>query len=167
MSLFCPLFPGGIGGGCMQQIQKQISEFLSDKPDLTIAVDASVMDAVNKITADQSECLLVVENEEVVGIFTERDFLNRVVGARLIPAETSLRNVMTVNPDILRPGDGVSYAVERMASRGFRNIPIVDNDNPAAVLTVWDVMSHLSEVLAEVEENSDSDLDEWTDIGGG
>lgn len=151
----------------MQQIQKQISEFLSDKPDLTIAVDASVMDAVNKMTADQSECLLVVENEELVGIFTERDFLNRVVGARLIPAETSLRNVMTVNPDILRPGDGVSYAVERMASRGFRNIPIVDDDNPAAVLTVWDVMSHLSKVLAEVEENSDSDLDEWTDIGGG
>ena len=151
----------------MQQIQKQISEVLSDKPDLTIAADASVMEAVDKMTADQSECLLVVENEELVGIFTERDFLNRVVGARLIPAETSLRNVMTVNPDILRPGDGVSYAVERMASRGFRNIPIVDNDNPAAVLTVWDVMSHLSEVLAEVEENSDSDLDEWTDIGGG
>ncbi len=151
----------------MQQIQKQISEFLSDKPDLTIAVDASVMDAIDKMTKDHSECLLVVENKEVVGIFTERDFLNRVVGARLIPEETSLRNVMTVNPDTLRPGDCVSYAVERMASRGFRNIPIVDDEDPAAVLTVWDVMSHLSEVLDEVEEDGAYDLDEWTDIGGG
>lgn len=151
----------------MQQIQKQISEFLSDKPDLTIAVDASVMDAVNKMTADQSECLLVVENEELVGIFTERDFLNRVVGARLIPKEISLRNVMTVNLDTLRSGDSVSYAVEHMASREFRNIPIVDDDDPAAVLTVWDVMSHLSEVLDEVEEDDAHDLDEWTDIGGG
>ncbi len=151
----------------MQQIQKQISEVLSDKPDLTIAADASVMDAIDKMTKDHSECLLVVENKEVVGIFTERDFLNRVVGARLIPEETSLRNVMTVNPDTLRPGDCVSYAVERMASRGFRNIPIVDDEDPAAVLTVWDVMSHLSEVLDEVEEDDANDLDEWTDIGGG
>ncbi len=151
----------------MQQVQKQISEVLSDKPDLTIAADASVMDAIDKMTKDHSECLLVVENKEVVGIFTERDFLNRVVGARLIPEEICLRDVMTVNPDILRPGDCVSYAVERMASRGFRNIPIVDDDDPAAVLTVWDVMSHLSEVLAEVEEDDADDLDEWTDIGGG
>jgi CBS domain-containing protein len=151
----------------MQQIQKPISEFLSDKPDLTIAADTSVMDAVEKMTREHSECLLVIENEELVGIFTDRDFLNRVVGARLIPADTALRDVMTVNPDTLRPGDGVSYAVERMASRGFRNIPIVDDDNPAAVLTVWDVMSHLSEVVDEVEENNDIGLDEWTDIGGG
>ncbi|MFT5132393.1 MAG: CBS domain-containing protein [Gammaproteobacteria bacterium] len=151
----------------MQQIQKPISEFLSDKPDLSIPADATVLEAVNKMAADHSECLLVIENDELVGIFTERDFLNRVVGARLIPAETSLRDVMTANPDTLRTGDGVSYAVERMATRGFRNIPIFDDDDPAAVLTVWDVMTHLSTVLAEVQENKTICLDEWTDIGGG
>lgn len=151
----------------MQQIQKPILDFLSDKPDLTIAADASVMDAVEKMTREHSECLLVIENEELVGIFTDRDFLNRVVGARLIPADTALRDVMTVNPDTLRPGDGVAYAVERMASRGFRNIPIVDDDKPTTVLTVWDVMSHLSEVLNEVEENNDIGLVQWTDTGGG
>jgi CBS domain-containing protein len=151
----------------VQQIQKPISEFLSDKPDLSIPADATVLEAVNKMAADHSECLLVIENDELVGIFTERDFLNRVVGARLIPAETSLRDVMTANPDTLRTGDGVSYAVERMATRGFRNIPIFDDDDPAAVLTVWDVMTHLSTVLAEVQENKTICLDEWTDIGGG
>ena len=159
--------PEDVRGGRVQQIQKPISEFLSDKPDLTISVESNVLEAVEKMTADQSECLLVIEKDEVVGIFTERDFLNRVVGARLTPSETPLREVMTANPDTLRPDDGVSYAVERMATRGFRNIPIVDDNEPAAILTVWDVMAHLSDVLAEVEENSENVIDEWTDIGGG
>jgi len=110
--------------------------------------------------------LLVVEKDVIVGIFTERDFLNRVIGERLVPAETRMRDVMTAHPDTLRPSDGVAYAVERMASRGFRNIPIVDNDKPAAVLTVWDVMTHLSAALADAEDNNIG-IDEWTDIGGG
>ena len=151
----------------MQQIQKPISEFLSEKPDLTITVDASVTDAVNKMTTDKIECLLVVENNEVLGIFTERDFLNRVVGERLIPADTSIRDVMTSNPETLKIDDSVPYAIERMATRGYRNIPIVGDGKKKAVLTVWDVMSHLSEVLDEIVEINDADLDEWTDMGGG
>jgi CBS domain-containing protein len=156
-----------IGGCGLQQIQQPISEFLSSKATPTITVDASAMDAVDKMTTERSECLLVVDDDKVVGIFTERDFLNRVVGARLIPAETPLRNVMTTNPDTLQSDNSIAYAIERMANRGFRNIPIVDDGDPPAVLTVWDVMSHLSTVLAEVEDEDDYELDEWTDIGGG
>jgi CBS domain-containing protein len=157
----------GIEGGKMQQIQKPISAFLSDKPVVTIAVNANVMDAVEKMNSEHTECLLVVDNEKLAGIFTERDFLNRVISARLIPSETAIADVMTANPDTLGIEDAVSYAVERMASRGFRNIPIINNDETANVLTVWDVMSHLSELLTEFEENDASEIEEWTDIGGG
>ncbi len=151
----------------MQQIQKPISDFLGGKAVTTIAANANVLEAINKMSAEHSECLLVIDNDTLIGIFTERDFLNRVVGARLIPADTPILDVMTPEPDTLGTADGVSYAVERMASRGFRNIPIVDDIDPTAVLSVWDVMSHLSEVLVEVDEDSSTNIDEWTDIGGG
>lgn len=151
----------------MQQIQKPISAFLGDHPAVAISTNANVMDAIDKMKSEHSECLLVVDNDKLAGIFTERDFLNRVIGARLVPSETSITDVMTANPDTLGFDDAVSYAVERMANRGFRNIPIINNDETAMVLTVWDVMSHLSKLLTEFDENGEPEIDEWTDLGGG
>ncbi len=151
----------------MQQIQKPISAFLAGHAAVNISISANVMEAIDLMKSEHSQCLLVVDNDKLAGIFTERDFLNRVIGARLIPSETSVADVMTANPDTLGIDDAVSYAIERMARRGFRNIPIIDNDETAMVLTVWDVMSHLSELLAEYDENGDAEIDEWTDLGGG
>lgn len=151
----------------MHQIQKPISECLSGKPVLTIGTEATVMDAIALMKDNLSEYLLIVDNDDIAGIFTERDFLNRVIAARLVPAETSITEVLTAELDTLRPEDNINYAVQRMATRAFRNIPIVENNRPVAMLTIWDVMTHLSSVLAEVEELVNADLDEWTDIGGG
>lgn len=151
----------------MQQIQKPISGFLTGKPALTAGTDVSVLDAITLMKDALSEYLLIVDGNNVAGIFTERDFLNKVVADRLDPSETSIRDVMTADPDTLRPQDNITYAVERMATRGFRNIPIIADEGPAAMLTIWDVMSHLSSVLTEVEENSNIALEEWMDLGGG
>ena len=151
----------------MQQVEKPIADFLDERPAILVAADASVAHAIELMRAEQSSCVLVMENEVLAGIFTERDFLNRVVAARRLPAETKICEVMTPDPKTLRAQDNVSYAIERMASRGFRHIPIIDDDSPAAVLTVWKVMTHLSGMLAEVAEVNAAVVDEWTDIGGG
>lgn len=152
----------------MPQIQKAISEFLTGRSALTVPAEAMVMDAVKAMTSERREYVLVVEEGAIVGIFTERDFLNRVVAVQLSPGETPIRDVMTSNPDQLRPIDNICYVIEKMASCGYRNVPIVNEDGAIAVLTVWDVMSHLSEVLAEVDEVEDEEeLEEWTDMGGG
>ena len=153
----------------MQHINKNISEFLTGKTATTISADATVMDAIATMNNDRHDYILVMENEAIVGIFTIRDFLNRVASERLLPNETPLRDVMTLEPDTLKQTDYISFAVERMARYGFRNIPIIDEGSPPAVVTIWDVMSHVSEILAEVEEAEvDKDIvDEMTDTGGG
>ena len=153
----------------MQQIQKTISEFLTDKPVSSVSIDATVLNTVEIMSSKRSDCVIVVEDSAIVGIFTERDFLNRVAAVNLNSAETCIQDVMTPHPEVLEQSECISYAIERMANRGFRNIPVLRQSLPSSVLSVWDVMSHLSDVLEEVEEYvSEEDIfDEWTDTGGG
>lgn len=153
------------------QIQTPIKEFLSGEPIASISPDDPVTVAVETMRKNKWDCSLVLEGGKLVGIFTERDFLNRVSAEHRNPAETKLREVMTPAPETLRAHDSIAYAINRMVVRGFRNIPIVDDgDEPIAVLDVRDVMAHLSELFAEVMEmqaGNGKEWDEWTDIGGG
>jgi signal-transduction protein with cAMP-binding, CBS, and nucleotidyltransferase domain len=154
----------------LTQIQKQISDVLEGQPAARINIEDNVADALVEMKAKKSDCVLVFDGDDIKGIFTSRDFLHRVAAENQLPSETAIRDVMTSNPEQLQYSDCISYAIERMATCGFRNIPIATESEQLALLSVWDVMAHLSEVLSEVEESRQDDddmLDELTDLGGG
>jgi len=151
----------------MQRIEKTIAEFLTDRFVPTVAPHATVEEVVDAMKSRQADCVAVVEDDALVGIFTERDFLNRVVGERRLPAETPVHEVMTPEPERLQRNHPVSYAIQQMAAFGFRNVPIVDDGKPLAILTIRDVIQHLSELLEEAQSRKLVDDEEWTDIGGG
>lgn len=151
-------------------IQKTIAEFISSQKPPAVSPGDTVAAAVDVMREHKSDCVLVLDDERLVGIFTERDFLNRVTAGKRSPAQTPVADVMTSSPSTLGKTDCISYAINRMAVRGFRNVPIVDGDGrPVSVLTVRDVMGHLHELFDEVEgdQKSRGEWDEWTDLGGG
>lgn len=81
----------------------------------------------------------------LIGIFTERDFVNRVVAAGLDPAQP-VETVMTRTPKTVRRGASVQSAVELMASEGYRHLPVTgDAGEPVGVLSVKDVVRYLVE----------------------
>ncbi len=156
----------------MHVIQKTIGELITPG-DLPIV---SAQDTVDVATATIQRCksaaVLVCEGDRLVGIFTERDLLNRVAAVGRKPSETAMADVMTSDPRTLRREDCVTYAVNQMAVFGFTNIPIVDNiGRPVALLGVREVMAHLSALFAVLEdkgsETSEFEIDGWVDIGGG
>ena len=154
----------------MQQIQKTISEFIEHDTTTPVGPDDTVLMAMDVLAehADDYDCVLVVDEGKLVGVFTERDFLGRVAAAKLDPATTPMRDVMTSSAVTLTPTDSITYAINEMAVGGFRNIPIVDDDGtPLAVLTVRDVMKHLDDLFAEVADAEGPEWNEWHDIGGG
>ncbi len=153
----------------MHRIQKTIAEFISDRSVPAVGADDTVPAALELMREQGSDCVLVIEEGRAIGIFTERDFLYRVAAERRVVAETRIREVMTEGPETLKASDSIAYAINRMAVRGFRNIPIGDEEGRAiAVLDVRHVVEHISEVFAEVEASQgDAAIDEWTDIGGG
>ena len=150
-------------------MQTTISEFVSEGPVPSVGPDDPVSTATKMMQSVGSDCVLVIENDQLLGIFTERDFLNRVAAEQRNPTVTPMREVMTPEPETLRPRDSIAYAINRMAVRGFRNIPIIDEANRViAVIDVRDVMDHMTEVFAGLEEDqSAEEVDEWVDIGGG
>jgi CBS domain-containing protein len=153
----------------MQRIQKTISEFVSGRPAPAVAPDDHVAAAIDTMKSQRSDCVMVIDGDALVGIFTERDFLYRVAARQRNPKDTAVHAVMTPEPKTLRARDSIAYAINCMVLHGFRNIPIVDDEGrPISLLDVRSVISHIAEVFAEIEEGqSRPDVDEWTDIGGG
>jgi CBS domain-containing protein len=132
--------------------------------------------AFDQMSREAHDCVLVMRGPALAGIFTSRDFLNRVAAVRADPATLRLADVMTAAPQTLRPRDPVVFAINWMAVEGFRNVPIVDDDGAIlGVLTVWDVMRHLGDVFDEIEATPkpvppQSDISEviaMVDLGGG
>jgi CBS domain-containing protein len=107
-------------------------------------IDANTLvdDAIARMQADGIDCLLVTENDALVGIFTDRDAILKVAGTA--DSDRTVREVMTADPVILRSGDPVAVAIHKMAVGGFRHVPIVKAGVPVAVVSAKDVFRHLA-----------------------
>jgi CBS domain-containing protein len=131
--------------------------------------------AFDAMRRESHDCVLVMHDDQLAGIFTSRDFLNRVAARSGDPATIELATVMTRSPRTLGPDDPVAFAINWMAIEGFRNVPIVDDGgNVLGVLTVWDVMRHLSDIFDEIDAtprtvHPQSDISDVisVDLGGG
>jgi CBS domain-containing protein len=118
---------------------------------LTFAPDAIVREVVDVMAQRRFGAVPVVENERLIGIFTERDVLMRVVAARKDPDTTRLDEVMTRNPDTVRSSDAVLHALELMNRHGYRHLPVVDDDRLVGVVSIRDL-------YRSVKEQMDSDI---------
>ena len=151
-------------------LQKTIREFIRPGGLAQLTPDDTVASAIEMMRGRNVQCVAVVDGGKLAGVFTERDFLNRVTADRRPIATTRMGDVMTPDPVTLKVDDSISYAINRMAVGGFRNLPIIDADgHPIAVLNTRDVINHLSELFDALAEQGSERADdrEWTDIGGG
>jgi CBS domain-containing protein len=84
--------------------------------------------------------LLVVSNGRLVGIFTERDALYRVLAEGLDAKATTLRDVMTVDPVTLGPERSYGHALLVMYENGFRHIPVVEDGQAVGIISSRNAM---------------------------
>ena len=115
---------------------------------IVLAADATVTEAMRAMQRDHRGCVLVTDDgsrdSKLVGIFTERDVLNRIVDRGKNPATLPLREVMTPDPDVVSLKSTVAYALNKMSVGGFRHVPVVDDDHrPALVVSVRDIVEFL------------------------
>ncbi|MGH7307629.1 MAG: CBS domain-containing protein [Candidatus Rokuibacteriota bacterium] len=122
---------------------------------ICLSEHATVHEAVQQMLACRQAGVLVVDGQgRLVGIFTERDVLNRVVGRGSDVRQTKLAAVMTANPEALTVTQRVAYAVHCMGVAGYRTIPLVDVDRrPVGVVTVSDVIRWLAHLFPEAVLN--------------
>lgn len=100
----------------------------------------SVREAARLMKKTQVGALLVVEHGHLVGIFTERDALNRVLAEGLNPETTLLTEVMTLNPVTIHPDQPFLSALHLMYENGFRHVPVAENGRPLGMVSARDAL---------------------------
>lgn len=104
-----------------------------------------VADAIRLMHGSGSDCLLVVEEERLVGIFTDRDAVVKATDKRL--GMYKVRDFMTPDPVVLRHDETIAVAIHKMAVGEFRHLPIVEDGRPIGVVAAADLFRHLVESL--------------------
>ena len=100
----------------------------------------SVREATRLMKQTQVGALLVVEHGHLVGIFTERDALVRVLAQGLDPETTPLATVMTLNPITVHPDQPFVAALHLMYENGFRHVPVAENGRPLGMVSARDAL---------------------------
>jgi CBS domain-containing protein len=116
------------------------------RPEVTS--DVSVLETVKMMTAAEIGAIAVKNGRKIVGIFTERDLMRRVVAPERDPSRTLIRDVMTTNVETVLDSTSVAKAAALMRSRRIRHLVILDsNGDYVGMLAqrhlLYDLMSEL------------------------
>lgn len=106
----------------------------------TSAAGTTVFEAARLMEQHQIGAVMVVEDGRLVGIFTERDALFRVVAMGRDAQATPLTEVMTRDPQTIHPDNPFEHALHLMYEGGIRHIPVVENGQPIGMISARDAL---------------------------
>jgi CBS domain-containing protein len=119
----------------------------------TIAPDATVLEAADLMNQRRIGALCVVEGDALVGVFTERDILTRVVSKQLDPAGTKVAGVMTAPVTTCGPNGRTADCAAVMSHQHIRHLPVVENDKLVGMISTGDLVAmQVSEKQIHIED---------------
>ncbi len=125
-------------------LNDQIGE-IHPLPVMAAAPGDSIASVVEKMVEHRRGAVCIVENEELIGIFTERDVLMRVALKGIDTERTPVSAVMTSDPMTLRADATLAFALHQMAVAGFRHLPLVEDKKPVGMVSVKHVLKYMAE----------------------
>jgi CBS domain-containing protein len=118
----------------------------------SVAGEQTVLEAVQYMVEKGVGAVAVMERDRMVGIFSERDLMKRVVTRKLDPATVPVAKVMTTNIVAAKPEESYSACLARMQSHNIRHLVIATGDNLIGIISLRDLMSiDIREKSAEIE----------------
>ena len=118
------------------------------KPPMCVEPTVSVRHAIERMNRQNVGCVLVERNGLLIGVFTERDVLAKVVPGGLDIDRTRVSEVMTPDPECLTPDDLIAYALNKMSVGGFRHIPLVDAEGrPVGVVAMRNILDYIVDLF--------------------
>jgi CBS domain-containing protein len=131
---------------------RPVRTIIEDQRPVTAKSDITVAAAAQLMKRHRIGAILIVDNDHLAGIFTERDALFRVVAEGRDPAKTRLSEVMTTNPRTITADRPFGHALHLMHEGGFRHVPVVDADRPVGVVSARDALGpELEQFVSELD----------------
>ena len=119
---------------------QRVRDMMEKKKLLMVAPDMTVSAAAKLMTKSKVSAVMVLENDNLIGIFTERDALFRVVAEGRDVQNTRLADVMTRNPQTVKPDQPFSVALQMMYGGKFRHVPVVEDGRPVGIISARDAL---------------------------
>lgn len=134
--------PTPTGGLQMHLMEDTVGKIPFDRL-VIVGPGDSVAHAVSRIKGIGIGQAVVVENDKLVGILTERDLLNKVAGRDLDLRKLLVSEVMTAHPDAIGERDPIRVVVNKMAVGGYRHVPIVRDGQPIGIISAKAVANYI------------------------
>ena len=132
---------------------RSVGETISGRKPCMAKGDTTVAVASRTMKKHDIGALMVIDGGRLVGIFTERDAVFRVLAEGRDPARTALADVMTTRPKTIAPDRAIDEALLMMHDGGFRHVPVLDRGKPVGMISASDALDpELREVEAEILE---------------
>ena len=119
---------------------RTIRDLIGNQTILTASAETNVNEAAGLMKRTNVGAIMVVESGRLVGIFTERDALFRVIAEGREPHATRIAEVMTRNPQTIDPDKPLGHALHMMYEGGFRHVPVVENGRPLGMVSARDAL---------------------------
>ena len=134
-----------------------ISEIIERKGGMVLAVkqDDSVFDAIRLMAEVNVGAVLVTEGKSIIGIFTERDYLQKIALNSRSSRNTKVKEVMSSPVITATPHDSVRQSMETMTSCRCRHLPVVEGEELLGIVSIGDLVKKLlEEKESEIEQLS-------------
>ena len=136
--------------GGMQALATATVGELSPRPHARVDVDDAMWKVVGEMKTKGRGAVLVEEEGALVGIFTERDLLNRIDYSDPLWSHVLVRDVMTPYPMVIHSDDSLSEALRRLSEGHRRHLPVVDErGHVLSMISIRDILTFIAERFPE------------------
>jgi predicted transcriptional regulator len=115
-----------------------------DQEFLGVTSNTPALDVIDQMRRARVGCALVIDDGKLLGIFTERDVLNKLTGKSAVNGATAVKDLMSPNPETLRETDSVATALNKMSLGRYRHIPVIKADGSYSVTSIKHVLRYIA-----------------------
>src|SRR5439155_10400077 len=129
----------------VMDVSGTIRSILNQKSDqvFSISPDATVLQAVEMMDAKNVGALLVMDQERLVGIVSERDYTRKVMLRGKRSRETKVADIMSSNVTVTHPREPVEKCLRLMTDKHIRHLPVLEDDKVVGVISIGDLVKHV------------------------
>jgi CBS domain-containing protein len=123
----------------------KVRNILQSKNNVTISVspDSTVYQALELLVEKNIGALLVIDQANFIGIFTERDYARKVILKGKASKETLIREIMTEDPVVVTLDNSIEDCMRLMTNKFIRHLPVVDNGKLVGIISIGDVVKFI------------------------
>lgn len=124
---------------------KTVQQIINTKPVQIYSVTptTSVLDALKLMTEKNISALLVMNNEHLIGIFTERDYARKIILQGKSSKDTPISEAMTLSPITVSPADSIDLCMQIMTEKHIRHLPVLKDNTTFGMVSIGDVVKFI------------------------